>query len=194
MITITKAKVLKESVYVEFLKTQVDRQPSEHKDTYKDLPHEDLRNAFNDLSVHAALLFELISSDEIKNISSPEHSILAVLTVTGFSFSGDDKNMVVLTGQKTFKNGKVGHFNTPVLNLEDDEGYAFTLDLSEKLDAAREEVIKYLGGKAAADPQLSMDFEEPVTSMQVLPEEKQVFNTYPNGKSNASPEAMGRVA
>jgi hypothetical protein len=82
--------------------------------------------------------------------------------VVGVSFSGmddDDSAGVIITAFKTTeRTGKKLLINTP-FNLLNDPNYGDSEMLDEYCKKVRDEAYEYLGGKHAANPQLSLSFE-----------------------------------
>lgn len=180
MIEITKGKVLKDDVVeVSFTKTSSTTKPAKCNEEHKDPPHPDLKRALQNLAIHAALIGEFIPTSEIGDIEKPEHENLSLFHVSSFSTKGDDgEDSVVITAQKTLKTGKVLGFNTPSTRLNDDSdsAYLFAEDLKSCIEYAKAEFREYLNGKIATDPQGKLNFDEPVTNMQVAPEAEEEFN------------------
>lgn len=175
-IEITKAKILNgPKVEIDYIKTDDQGRVSEHEDRYKNEPHPDFRKAFAALAPHAALLAEFIDEGEIKNIKTPDTEKFSAFAITGFTIGGsDEKEGVILTGQKTLRTGKKMSFNTPQTNLnaEGEGAYVFIDDLWEKLREAKKQASLYLGGYYAVDPQLPLDFSDggkSKTVVKVLP-------------------------
>lgn len=200
-IKIIKAKILKgDKVEVDYQKTESDLSFTEINEKHNSAPHKDLTKAFAAIAVHAALLSEFISVNEIADIEEPEHPKLKDFTVSGFTVVGDEEEEgVIITGLKTLRSGKMMMFNTPLTRYNDasDNRYDYLDDLQKVVNLARKEVKRYLEGHRAPDPQLSLDLpekqENPTrkkksTTIKVLDPEQEVIDP-----RSADPEAMARV-
>jgi len=174
-IIISKAKFLKDRCLIEYTEQRGGNiQPSKISEERTDSPHTDLKQQFKKLSLHAAALAEFIPTSEITDLENFSHPDLERFHVTGLSISGEDRDQVVLTGQKQLKTGKVLTFNTPVCRLTDigEKAYVFNEELELAVAKALEEVKEYLNGKTGDDSQQKIPFpndEEKVTHLQVLP-------------------------
>jgi hypothetical protein len=168
-IVIKKGKVLKKSVIVVYDEGDNLQNTADTKKEYKNaIPHPDLVKALQDLRLHAAFLFKLISPSDIKvksdkkGIQRPEFtdpSLADEFTCSGFSQS---ENGIILNGRVTTDRHKSGNFNTPLENLGEDKetAYSYKDDLAEKLDIVSNEFALLIGGKQGADPQGTMNFPE----------------------------------
>lgn len=199
-IKIIKAKILKgDKVEVDYLKAETDLSFTEINEKHTSAPHKDLTNAFTAIAVHAALLSEFISVTEISDIENPEHPKLKDFTVSGFTVVGDEEEEgVIITGLKTLRNGKMMMFNTPLTRYNDasDNKYDHLDELHTVINIARKEVLRYLEGHRAPDPQQTLPFpEEPKpkkrksTTIKVLDPE----SADGGGGAHAATDAMERV-
>ena len=174
-IIISKAKFLKDRCLIEYTEQRGGNiQPSKISEERTDSPHVDLKEQFKKLSLHAAALAEFIPTSEINDLENFTHPDLERFHVTGLSISGEDRDQVVLTGQKQLKTGKVLTFNTPVCRLTDigEKAYVFNEELEIAVGKALEEVKLYLNGKTGDDNQQQIPFpkdDEKVTHLQILP-------------------------
>jgi hypothetical protein len=152
-LTITSGKILKgDKVEISFSKRDsADAQPAECNETHKDTPHPDLHAAFKALIPHAAIVGGFCTSKDVKKIDKPANEEeLASFNVSSFSIQGEDES-VIITAQKSTTYGSTG-FNTPRIRF-DSETYAFTKELVAAIELCKDEWVKYLNGKFAANPQ-----------------------------------------
>lgn len=161
-IIITKGKLLKnDKLEVEYQKSDSsESKPAECSEKHTAPPHKDLKNAFESLRVHVALLGEFISLSSVSKVKKPDPEIINKFNVSGFTIIGDNEG-VILSAQKQLKNGALG-FNTPIVRFESDseDVYPYMDLLIETIEACKEELIEYLNGKHAPDPQQKL-FPEP---------------------------------
>jgi hypothetical protein len=164
-ITITKGKLLKgDKVEADYIKKGRDGKPAKCSQECSSPPHKDLKIAFANLAVHAAVIGFFIPASNIKDISAPDNAELENFTVTGFSMVGaEGAEGVILTAHKKLPNGKVLPFNTPITRFGDQSEHAYTFidDLLESVEACRSEIKSYLTGKFAEDTQ-GVLFPEPL--------------------------------
>lgn len=127
----------------------------------ENLIHEDLRNAFEELKPHFAILddaFKLLP--KVKTFEDKcEHEAMEVYSINGFKVQGSDDNVgYVLIGDKSVEHGAIG-FETPKVTSA--SGYPYYSQLREAIEHVRNEVLQYMDGKCEIedDGQLSMDFE-----------------------------------
>lgn len=142
---------------------------SEVSRTFKNArPHPDLVAAMKALRIHAAILSDFLSPENVKlktdraKVQRPEFmddETKDLFTVSGLSVS--DKG-IILTAQRTTKRGKMMNFNTPLVNPDEegDNAYEYAEDLAEKIETAKVEFAAFLGGKMGENPQGSLPFEE----------------------------------
>lgn len=120
--------------------------------------HEDLKEAFNRLLPHLAVLCDELKVKG-KDIHKWDDASLANYTVIGFTIGGsDDSEGVTLIGSKHNSYGIV-NLNTPFTKFSAD-GYGYVDQLRSDIDLCIQEIEEYLfEGKRAPDAQLEMDFE-----------------------------------
>jgi len=188
-ITIHSAKFLKEKAMIDYTEERgTNLKPVRRNDEFRDIPHPHLINAYKGLAVHAAIIAEFIPSAEIEDIKKPDHEELGKYKVTGFSISGEDRDQIVLTGQKTLKTGKILTFNTPVLRMTDDgeNAYKFAPELHAAVEKCQERVRDYLNGTVAEDPPGQLQFpEEKTNKVKVLKPEQPVLGKFPSDSRDA---------
>lgn len=126
----------------------------------ENLIHEDLKNAFNELTPHLAILddaFKLLP--KVKTFEDKaKHNAVDGYYITGFKVQGTDENVgYILIGDKSVEYGAIG-FETPKVTSA--SGYPFYSQLREAIEHVRSEVLLYMDGKCEIedDPQMSMDF------------------------------------
>jgi hypothetical protein len=192
-VTIHSAKFLKEKAIIDYTEERgTNLKPVRRNDEFRDIPHPHLINAYKGLAVHAAIIAEFIPAGEIENIKKPEHEELSRYHVTGYHISGEDRDQIVLTGQKTLKTGKILTFNTPILRMTDegDNAYKFAPELHEAVEKCQDRVRDFLNGTVAEDPQGQIQFpEEKVNKLKVLPPEQPVLGKFPSDNPGAISEA-----
>lgn len=182
-LTINKAKLVKgETLEYHFVKTDDQGAKSEGSEKTKAPVHADLKQAFENLGIHLAIMCGYIASSKVKDIATPKQELYEGFHVTSYSIGGDEDDQgVVISGHKLLPDGKAVILNTPFRRFTESEQsrYVFMDDLQDRLDRLDTEVRAYVdGSKRGADPQLSMfkgEKEPVVNKMQVLPEEKPVF-------------------
>lgn len=209
---IEKAKIVKkdDTLELDFLKTDSTGKKSKAWEAFTAPVHQDLKQAFENLAVHLAVMAGHLSAKSVKDIKNVKPEIVEGFHVRSFSIGGgDDAQGVVISGHKILSDGKAANFNTPFYRFEESEQtrYVFMDDLQEKLDRLDKEMRAYIdGSKRGANAQLSL-FDpnqapaEKVTKVKVLPEEKKAFKepakpgtpSWPN-IDNANPDAMRRVS
>lgn len=128
----------------------------------ENLIHEDLRNAFEELKPHLAILddaFKLLP--KVKTFEDKaQHEIVEGYYITGFKVQGSDENVgYILIGDKHVEQGAIG-FETPKITSA--SGYPYYSQLRESIEHVRNEVLQYMNGKCEIedDPQLVMVFKE----------------------------------
>lgn len=165
---IKKGKLLKnDRIEVEYEKTEADSSPAHCKEEHTSPPHADLKKAFQALVIHAAIIGEFVSASIITDIRKHDPEIIENFNVTGFTVAGaNDDEGVILSARKTLKSGKTMGFNTPkiLLNTESETAYEFAEDLGLCVADCKDQLIEYLQGKIAPDPQgvLFLDEESDV--------------------------------
>lgn len=148
-ITITKAKLIKGiNIYVDYSE-QLNDGVNNHSQACTADAHNDLRQAFKQLSPHLASLCEQYEADGklTKNIEC-----------RGFSIKGADENEgVVLTGYRTISNGHAVILNSPFTKFENTDAYPAMKSLLKDLAMCKVEVMAYLfENKKQPDPQMSL--------------------------------------
>ncbi len=131
----------------------------------KSLIHPDLKDAFEELVPHFALLCDL---KEVKNITGLFQDVNIVnkerLRVTCISLdkSAEDSTGVILTGIKQIGTGaRQITLNSPFTSFAgENEEYPFSGLLSKAVDAVKDEVILYLKGKHAEPAQKVLELGE----------------------------------
>ncbi len=132
--------------------------------------HEDMRQAFEALNVHLAILDDAFSE--------PEYSIgLDILSckeavenfyVCGFKLSGSEENEgIVLLGEKSVQHGSIS-LESP--KITQSSSYPFYDELCDMIGDAKAEVFAYFNGKAAPKnempelgfPEDNNEFDNPV--------------------------------
>lgn len=155
-ITITKGKLLKETVSVEFIERDNEGNKTEGSNTGTAPAHPDLRSTFDSLTKHLAFFlsreFVKIDTnvDEFDEVDIPQ---IDKFKITGFAIAkGEDMAGVILSGQFTCMNGKPIGFNTPVIPFNEElfDGYPFLETLVNDINNCRNELKLYLGGKHGA--------------------------------------------
>ena len=118
-ITFHNGKVLKgDIVKISYSEQRNSKsKPSKHEVECKDTPHPDLKKAFAGLAIHAALLGEFVAIAQVKDIKQVDPELIKDYNASGFSISGNDQDLVILTAQKTLRSGKAMNFNTPLQDL-----------------------------------------------------------------------------
>lgn len=125
--------------------------------------HGDLKEAFEELVPHFAMLCDL---KEVKQIPS----IFEDVRITGqhnlrvSCISMDHKvpaTGVTITGIKQINNNKQITINSPFTEFDsENEPYPFSGYLCKSISKCKDEVIEYLNGKAAEDPQMALELKE----------------------------------
>lgn len=161
-IEITKGKMLKgDIISIEYLKKDGDSKPAECSEKHSDPPRKEFKDAFGSLAIHAALLGEFIALTSVDVINDLDMEIVKDYNCSGFTVvaSGEEDEGIILTAQKTLKNGKILGFNTPTtrFNDESDTAYPYLDELAESIDTCKFEIREYLSGKHAVDPQLKLE-------------------------------------
>lgn len=155
-INIKKAKI-KDNIFLEVEYTE-ELQGHTKKDNKlsSTVPvHQDLKDAFQNLHKHLAVLCDEVKAPKKQEFKESEFT---QFSVRGFSIGGsDDSEGVTISGAKDGKFGIV-NLNTPFIKFES-ENYPFTTDLSADINRCMNEVEQYLfEGKRAPEQQLVMDF------------------------------------
>lgn len=129
--------------------------------------HEDLREAFENLTPHFAFICEEISESICRQaindidkgvIQDAETNPLRKYGVTGFTL-GKDSEGVTISGSKSLESGKSINFPTPFMKW-DDIDYPFMQELIESIDLLKSEVYEYIEGKRAPIKHQTIDMFE----------------------------------
>lgn len=164
-IIITKGKLLKgDKIEIDYLKKEKqDDAAVECAEKSSIPPKESFKAAFDALAVHAALYMEFIPLTKVKDVNNPDADLMKNFNVSGFTIvaEGGDDEGVILTGQKTLKDGKKAGFNTPTLRFNDESENAYPhLEVLQKaIEVCKDEIRKYLNGEHAPDPQQKLDLK-----------------------------------
>lgn len=163
-VKILKGKILKgPEVSVEYTEFKEDGHNDNCSFSRKVEPHPDLSAAFKSLAVHAALLGEFIPLASLANLDSVDKKLIEPFTVTGFSQTGGDDNPgVMLHAQRRLSTGKLLGFNTPNIRFteEGESAYPFMEDLENAMQKVGDEMLMFLNGKVAPDPQGKLELSE----------------------------------
>ena len=142
-VKIKKAKI-KEELFLE-VEYSEDLPGHSKKDTKLSCTvpvHDDLKNAFQNLHKHLALLCDQIKA-KVKNIETFTHEDLGLFSVRGFSIGGNEDNEgVTISGMFEGKYGIV-NLNTPFTKYESVE-YPFVSELADNVESCLYEVTQYL--------------------------------------------------
>lgn len=158
-IIITKGKILKgDKVEIEFTQqNSMDEEPAKGTYEHSAPPRKQLKSAMGALAIHACLLGEFIPLSSVGDISRPNPNLTKDFNVSGFTIhnTGTEKEGVTITAQKMLSNGKALGFNTPVTRFEDqsENAYSYLDELSDSIELCKDEMLEYLNGKHAEDPQ-----------------------------------------
>lgn len=119
--------------------------------------HEDLKNKFQNLHKHLAVLCDQVKTPKRSDF---ENSEFEDFTVIGFAISGVEENEgVTVIGIRDGKYGEVP-LSTPFIKWDDSE-YPFRSELASDVQDCVYEVEQYLfEGKRAPEQQLEMEFGE----------------------------------
>lgn len=155
---IVKAKV-KKGDFALITYTEHDGK-AKHTIEEKSPVHQDFKNAIAGLTPHFVLLCGLADSAEVKSIAKMPAEMTKDIAAYAYSIGGNDDDAgIVISGQKTLKNGKVITINSPFTRFKEDEAtaYKFIKDLAAAVEKVETEVAAYLdNGKRAPEPQMSM--------------------------------------
>lgn len=155
-IELKKAKI-KDDLFleVEFTEQLPGHSKKDTKMTCTVPVHEDLKNAFQDLHKHLAVLCDEAKAPKQKDWKD---TVIEGFFVRGFSIAGSEENEgVTISGSKDGKYGTV-NLNTPFTKYSSDE-YPFVSELAEDIQKCHYEVEQYLfEGKRAPEKQMSIDF------------------------------------
>lgn len=113
-------------------------------------PHDDLLKILSSMEGMLASTHYLNSSSKSK------------VKITGISISGDENEMIVLTGILETANGAIVSINSPRISLND-KVYSFEENLSDTIEILIHEVSEYVfNNKCNANPEL--DFPKEIES------------------------------
>lgn len=157
-VRIKKAKI-KDDLFleVEYSEDLPGHSRKDVKETITIPVHDDMKEAFQRLHVHLALLCD---ETKLKKGEDVQQAVIPDFFVRGFSVSGNDENEgVTISGYKEGKYGTV-NLNTPFTKYESDD-YPHISELGLDMNQAVHEVELYLfEGKRAPERQLAMEFGE----------------------------------
>lgn len=171
-IIIKKAKII-DDLYMEIEYSEIQKEEEqiythEYKVLRRNLVHQDLKDAYNKLKVHLAFLSEFVNEKPFKDDLFETGEIFRHLEfekfkVTSFTIGGDGEyEGVTVTGRRTLKGNKILNINTPFTMFADQEhseNYIFQYQLFSDVSQCIEEVIAYIGGKHAPNPQLEIELK-----------------------------------
>lgn len=136
--------------------------------TSSDAPiHDDLREAFANLTPHFAFICEEINESVCRQaINDIQKGIVHDLgmdplhkyDVSGFTL-GKDSEGVTISGNKSLESGKSININTPFVKW-DEIDYPFMQELIEAVDLLKSEVYEYIEGKRAPIKHQTIDMFE----------------------------------
>ncbi len=132
------------------------------------LVHGDLRDAFQKLAKHVAMLSDSSESVEIKmrieageDFSETPISITDDIKVTGIVLTGDaEPEGIMIIAQKRI-GPKVMNILTPLLKFDEDQFYRYMEELQVDIDQIEYEANLYVFEGKYAEKQLSLDFDNP---------------------------------
>lgn len=145
-------------------------------ETHKPTIHKDLKKALDALRIHFAVMVGYISPGEVE-IAHVDEDQVENFIVKGYSIGGDEgegTRGIIISGRKILTNGLAHNYNTPFYRFEQapESRYVFMDDVIAKVAVIESEVSAYLNGKRGEDPQMNLDFEEPITKIQIDKPEK----------------------
>lgn len=128
--------------------------------------HKDLREALQGLIPHLALITEQREAykatlDKLREqrITDNEDNVYKRLSVSGVSFSADEKK-VIITGSRILTTAGVVSVCTPLMDLEAEDDYKYTNDLSLDIEAVTYEAKAYIEDKKWGVKQAEIDFKD----------------------------------
>jgi hypothetical protein len=160
-------------------------------DKYKGLVHADLKNAFDALRPHLAMVAGWVPTTSVEDIAAPNMALFEKYHVHGYSLGGDDeKPGVVISGHVINYRGKAVNYHTPfeMLDGAPEARYVYMDDLIAKINVVETEIEKYFSGKRGephkpkpeevderqGDLFKSQDAKQQSTKVQILePEEEE---------------------
>jgi hypothetical protein len=112
---------------------------------------DDMKDVFQKFNAHLAVIDDAFHHKgiEIKNIDKMHnHELTALYEVTGFKTKGgEDNRSVSIIGSKHIQAGGRIALETPYMPLDNLSSYKWYNELSDLLEAAKEEVLLYSQGK-----------------------------------------------
>ena len=128
--------------------------------------HKDLREALQGLIPHLALITEQREAykatlDKLREqrITDNEDNIYKRMSVSGLSFFADEKK-VIITGSRILTTAGVVSVCTPLMDLEAEDEYKYTNDLSLDIEAVTFEAKAYIEDKKWGVKQAEIKFED----------------------------------
>lgn len=152
---ISKAKILKKGVQIDYVKHEANKQSSGSEESPNEA-HKDFVKAMQKLRAHFALKCFFIDPATITKLNKIPAKDLDIFNVTGFTINGGEKmNSFIISGSKTLPDGSVLNLNTPqIRNTDEPDGvYLWLDDLITSIGACQTEAQEYLLGKIAPNPQ-----------------------------------------
>lgn len=143
-------------LYVEFTEELQGHNRKENKINSTVPIHEDLKNSFDALHRHLAIL-----CDEVNVSKKSEFSelVFPAFDARGFTIGGSTESGVTISGSKDGKYGTV-NLNTPFTKYDESE-YPYMPELTLDIEACIYEVEQYLfEGKRAPEKQIAIEFPE----------------------------------
>lgn len=181
-INLKKAKLIEgDFLELEYTQTETEGESvssTDYKAFIRKYAHVDLLHAFEKLKTHLAFLTESVDIKDNDLTFPPELESdirFSKFKVTQISLGGsDDSYGVTLTGQRKLKGKKILNLNAPFTKFEEQDGvdnYDFLHELYSDIQTVINEVILYLNGKHAPDPQLDLfeskeKFKETIKDMK----------------------------
>ena len=130
------------------------------------LVHKDLKDALQGLIPHLAIITEQREAFKKKladlreqRITDNEDNVYKRLSVSGVSFSADQKK-VIITGSRILTTAGVVSVCTPLMDLEAEDEYKYQNDLALDMDAVLFETKAYIEEKKWGVKQASIDFKD----------------------------------
>lgn len=134
------------------------------KETPDKKVHKDFSDTLLALRVHFGILCGYITAKEVKDPKSYMHEIDS-FHVSGFSVAGEEEDEgIVITGHRILKpSGKAIILNSPFTRFNEDDAtrYKHMDALIEAVKEAKDEAVKYLGGKYEMEVQLALQLGNP---------------------------------
>lgn len=164
MSTVIKKAKLYNDKFLEIEFENVERQKDDSfvtdqfKLTAGHIVHDDLLKSFAALKPHVITLCEL---DEWENVVGQEEKLFKY-SCTGFTIGGSNEHEgVTLIGRKTLSSKKVLNLITPFTKYDmETTDYEYSEELRIAVLNACAEVIAYLDGKHAPNPQLELELKQ----------------------------------